>query len=80
MLEPILAAVGIYLGAGALFGLAFSFGGGAARIDPAARGTRWPFKLMIVPGCAVFWPLLLKRLILGTPPPEETSAHRGARL
>ena len=76
MLEILLALLGLYLATGIGFGIAFAFAGGARKIDPAAEGATWGFKLLLLPGCSVFWPLLLKRWMGSTPPPEEVSAHR----
>jgi hypothetical protein len=42
---------------GAVFALAF-VAVGVAKLDPAARGTSWPFRALILPGSAVLWPLL----------------------
>ena len=50
---------------------------GVSRIDPLAAGAPWSFRLLIVPGTAVFWPLLLVRWITGSvAPPTEMTAHR----
>lgn len=73
----LVTAAAVYLGAGLLFALAFVVRG-AARIDPAARGATWGFKLAILPGAAAFWPLLARRWRRGDPPPEERNAHRDA--
>ena len=78
MIEILVTVLGIYFAAGFVFGVAFAFGGGVKRIDPAAAGGTWGFKLLIIPGCAIFWPLLLKRWLKSEPPPEEKSAHRRA--
>jgi hypothetical protein len=56
----ILAVAGIYGGIGLLFGLAFvAFG--IQRIDPAARGAGWGFRLLVLPGVVALWPLLAAR-------------------
>ena len=60
--EWILTVVGIYAGAGVLFGIAFGLRG-AQRIDPGAKGAHPLFRLFILPGAAVLWPLLLGRWI-----------------
>ena len=78
MLSILLPIAGLYGLIGLLFGVAFAFGGGAAKIDPAAAGGTWGFKLLVIPGCAVFWPYLLRRWRRGELPPEERSAHRVA--
>ncbi len=75
MIAPILSILGIYLLIGLLFGFVFAFAG-AKVIDPAAEKGSLGFKFMIIPGCAIFWPYLLKRWITKSPPPEECSAHR----
>ncbi len=49
----------------------------AGRLDPvAAHGTRG-FRLLILPGAVLLWPLLALRLLRGdTSPPMERTAHR----
>ena len=34
-----------------------------ARIDESTAASSWTFRLIILPGCIVFWPLLLKKYI-----------------
>ena len=75
MVAPLLAALGIYLFIGFLFGIPFAFAG-AKVIDPAAVKGSLGFKLLIIPGCAIFWPYLLKRWVQKAPPSEECTAHR----
>jgi hypothetical protein len=55
--EFVLAAAAGYALAGLLFAPAFVTVG-VARIDPAARGTSWAFRALILPGSAALWPLL----------------------
>ncbi len=73
--ETLVAVVEIYLVVGILFGIVFVTRGVQA-IDHAAEGTGWGFRLIILPGVAVFWPLLLRRWIRRVQPPEERNAHR----
>jgi hypothetical protein len=71
--------IGIYLALGVLFAVPFVMRG-AARVDPAARGAGWGFRLLILPGVAALWPLLARRWLSGaTSPPEPRDAHRGGR-
>ena len=72
-----LTGLGIYLVIGFLFAVPFAFTG-AKKIDPSAAEGTWGFKLLIIPGSMVFWPLLLRRWATKSPPPEEGSAHRRA--
>ncbi|MEM1329584.1 MAG: hypothetical protein AAGG07_03385 [Planctomycetota bacterium] len=54
----IVSVLAVYLAIGAVFAIAFVTRG-LGRVDPAAgEGTRW-FKLLILPGCAALWPLML---------------------
>jgi hypothetical protein len=69
-----IAALGVYLLVGSLAGAVFVVRG-VGRVDRAARGTGWGFRVLIVPGCAVFWPLLIARWIneVRRPPPPALS-------
>jgi hypothetical protein len=67
----------VYAALGLAFAIPFVLRG-AARIDPDAEHGTWGFKLLILPGAAAFWPLLLVRWLRGAPPPAERSPHRDA--
>ncbi|MDA0811346.1 MAG: hypothetical protein O3C21_02990 [Verrucomicrobia bacterium] len=77
IIPVLLTVLGIYLALGLVFGVPFALSG-AKSIDPSAAGGTWGFKLLIIPGCALFWPYLLVRWVKKSPPPEEYSAHRRA--
>jgi hypothetical protein len=67
---------GTYLGAGAAFAVAFVTTG-VQRIDPVARDGTWGFRVLIVPGVMLLWPLLARRWAVGSVhPPREATAHR----
>lgn len=69
-----------YLLIGAGFSVPFALRW-AGRLDPvAAHGTRG-FRLLILPGVVLLWPLLALRLLRGdtTPPPERTAHRRSQR-
>lgn len=76
MATALVWAVTIYALLGLLFAVAFvSFG--VTRVDAAAQGTGRGFRLLILPGVAALWPLLLRRWLQGAlEPPVETTAHR----
>jgi hypothetical protein len=74
----IVVALGVYAGIGIVFAILF-VAVGAARIDPTARAGTTGFRILILPGAAAFWPLLLTRWIRGEgKPPEERTPHRKA--
>ena len=78
--EILVLVAEIYLALGILFGIAFVTRGVQA-IDHAAEGAGWGFRLILLPGVAAFWPLLLRRWIRREQPAEERNAHRiGARV
>lgn len=56
----VLMALGVYLAIGALFAPMFS-GRGAGAIDPNARAATWGFRVLVLPGAAALWPLLMLR-------------------
>jgi len=68
--------VGLYLLLGAVFALVFAFRL-VNRTDPVAAHGTWGFRLLILPGAMLLWPLLLARVVRGvTAPPMERTAHR----
>ena len=68
--ELVVLGLGIYAAIGVLVGLIYVFGG-AGRIDPAAKGKGLPIRvrLMILPGIAGLWPVMLTKLLTKTEPP-----------
>lgn len=64
-----------YLVLGALFGVVF-VAGLVSRVDPAATGSSLAFRITILPGCVLLWPLLLARVLRGRTRPIERNAHR----
>ena len=66
-----------YLLLGVAFALVFVFKG-VQRLDPSAAPGSVGFRLIIIPGCALFWPILLRRWMRGSGFPEEFSRHRSS--
>jgi ABC-type multidrug transport system permease subunit len=58
----ILITLVIYLLIGFMFAISFIVKG-VNKIDEGAHGSGWGFKLIIIPGTIVFWPVLLKKWI-----------------
>ncbi len=50
----------LYLTVGLLFAIVFVFKG-VQQIDSSAQGASFGFRLLILPGAAVLWPILLKK-------------------
>jgi hypothetical protein len=76
LIQIILITSGLYAGLGAAFALVFVTVGVKA-VDSTAKGGSWVFRLIILPGVMVFWPLMLYRWIRRTQqPPTERTAHR----
>jgi hypothetical protein len=49
------------------------------KLDSETQGSGFAFRLLILPGVAAFWPLLLHRLLRGSSePPLEHNPHRNA--
>ena len=55
-------ALAIYLIAGILFAVFFLLNG-IEKIDTTAHGSGWGFRLIVLPGTIVFWPVLLNKWI-----------------
>jgi hypothetical protein len=77
MIAPfLLILTGIYLISGFVFAIPFAFVG-VDKIDPHAAHGTWGFRLLIMPGTILLWPLLARRWFKGVhEPPEERNAHR----
>lgn len=75
--EILVTAAGAYLALGFLFAIAFALVG-SAKVDPDARGASWGFRLLVIPGAALLWPLMAKRWATGAQPPEERTPHKRA--
>ena len=58
----ILLIIAVYVTAGFVFAIAFVIRG-VTRIDGAAQGSGWGFRVIIFPGTILFWPVLLKKWI-----------------
>lgn len=76
--EWIVLGLSLYFGIGALFALVlvcFAL----PRLDQEASHAPWGFRVLLIPGAALFWPLLLRRLLQGKGvPPQEHNAHLDA--
>ena len=59
-------ALGAYGLAGAVFAVAFVTTG-IQRVDPVAQHAPWGFRLIVLPGVAALWPLLLVRWLRAVP-------------
>jgi hypothetical protein len=68
--DVILLSAGGYLGAGMIFAIAFVFRL-IARIDPTAAEGPLGFRLVLLPGAAALWPVLLRKVVRQRVPGEE---------
>ncbi len=75
--EVVVLLCAVYIVCGVAFAPFFVWRG-VGLIDPAAKATGLGFRLIILPGVAALWPVLLRRWITGRLPPAERNAHRDA--
>jgi hypothetical protein len=73
MIEVVLIITVIYLTLGALFVIPFLIKG-ITKVDEGAHGGTIGFKIIIIPGVIVFWPILLKKWIKANA--GNTEEHR----
>ena len=63
--------ISVYLACGLVFAMAFVVKG-VQRVDAGARGAGIGFRVIIIPGTMVFWPVLLKKwLAAGKDEPHD---------
>ena len=62
MVEILLIIAALYLLMGVLFVIPFLMKG-LNKVDEGAHGSTIGFKIIIIPGVIIFWPLLLKRWV-----------------
>lgn len=48
---------------------------GSGRIDPATRGASLAVRVLLVPGAAALWPVMLSRSLRGAPRKPPTSSE-----
>jgi hypothetical protein len=72
--EIILLTAGIYLALGLLFAVGFSWRGWRAIEKPEVEGTL-VFKIMLIPGASLLWPLLLRRWLRANRSDSSTGNH-----
>ena len=78
VLATLLARLGAYLACGFVFAVPFVLIG-VNRFDPHAKPGSWGFRVLIIPGTMLVWPLLARRWLRGqSEPPEERNAPRCA--
>ena len=77
VVEWLIKVVRAYVFAGLVFSVPFLIFG-VQRIDPDAKGWNVGFRLILIPGLCVFWPLLATRWVRGKRKPTERNAHRMA--
>jgi hypothetical protein len=65
ILNSILLIAAIYLSCGLLFAIPFVIKG-VSKIDEGAQGGSVGFRIIIIPGTMIFWPVLLRKWIRGT--------------
>ena len=77
LIEILLVGAAAYLGLGLLFAIPFVLKG-VGKLDPSAKAGTWGFRLLILPGTVLLWPLLAKRWMTGAGVPLESTPHKRA--
>ena len=78
MVEILLIIAAIYLALGVFFAIPFLMKG-LNKIDEGAHGSTMGFKIIIIPGVIVFWPVLLSKWIKKNRNHEGTKALRDTK-
>jgi len=69
------SVVAVYAGLGVVFAVVCQVRG-LARLDPAAAGAGWGFRLLITPGIIGLWPVLARRWRRGPGPIHPSAPAR----
>ncbi len=75
MVEILLMIATIYLLMGVLFVIPFLMKG-LNKVDEGAHGSTIGFKIIIIPGVIIFWPVLLSKWMKGNMNHGDTKAQR----
>lgn len=68
VINIMLGGIAVYLAAGLLFAILFVTKG-LDKVDEGSHGAGIGFRIIIIPGCIVFWPLLLRKWMSMTKKP-----------
>jgi hypothetical protein len=60
IVEGALLALATYIAIGAILAVPFLIFG-VGRVDPAAKGAPFLFRVLVIPGVVALWPLMLRR-------------------
>ena len=58
--DALLRVTGLYAAIGVLAGVPFVIWG-IGRVDHAAKGAPWAFRVLVLPGVIAMWPLMVRR-------------------
>ncbi|MEM9487153.1 MAG: hypothetical protein AAGA83_26065 [Cyanobacteria bacterium P01_F01_bin.116] len=75
VVEWMIKVIRAYVFAGLVFAIPFLLFG-IQQVDPDTKGWNIGFRIIIIPGLCVFWPLFAVRWLRGKRTPTETTAHR----
>ena len=73
MIETLLIIAAVYLAVGVLFVIPFLIKG-LNKVDEGAHGSTIGFKIIIIPGVIVLWPVLLSKWMKSNLNHEDTKA------
>ena len=74
MVEILLIIAAVYLALGVVFVIPFLMKG-LTKVDEGAHGSTMGFKIIIIPGVIVFWPVLLSKWMKGNMNHGDTKAQ-----
>ena len=74
MVEILLIIAAVYLALGVVFVISFLMKG-LTKVDEGAHGSTMGFKIIIIPGVIVFWPVLLSKWMKGNMNHGDTKAQ-----
>jgi hypothetical protein len=77
IVSGVFIVITVYVVAGIIFTIFFQIKG-LSKIDEGVHGSTIGFRIIIIPGCIVFWPVLLRKWLMISNNPSVSERNKDA--